>query len=101
MAQNNSRPMRGPGGPRGRGPRPKVANPGKLLMRLLSYIFKYYGFACIIVVICLFVSVFSNVQGTLFMQTLIDDYIIPLTKQASPDFTNLAHAVGRVGTNVA
>ena len=62
MAQNNSRPMRGPGGPRGRGPRPKVANPGKLLMRLLSYIFKYYGFACIIVVICLFVSVLSNVQ---------------------------------------
>ena len=30
------------------------------------------------------------------MQTLIDDYIIPLTKQASPDFTELAHAIGRV-----
>ena len=79
-----------------RGPKPKVANPGKLLARLLSYIFKNYGFACIIVVICLFIAVFSNVQGTLFMQTLIDDYIIPLTRQASPDFTDLAHAIGRV-----
>ena len=39
---------------------------------------------------------FPSVQGTLFMQTLIDDYIIPLTKQASPDFTELAHAIGRV-----
>ena len=46
-----------------RGPRPNVANPGKLLLRLLSYIFKNYGFACIVVVICLFITVFSSVQG--------------------------------------
>ena len=58
-----------------RGPRPNVKDPGKLLLRLLSYIFKNYGFACIVVVICLFITVFSSVQGTLFMQTLIDDYI--------------------------
>ena len=92
MAEKNHGPMRG----NARGPRPNVANPGKLLLRLLSYIFKNYGFACIVVVICLFITVFSSVQGTLFMQTLIDDYIIPLTKQASPDFTELAHAIGRV-----
>ena len=47
-----------------RGPRPNVANPGKLLLRLLSYIFKNYGFACIVVVICLFITVFSSVQVT-------------------------------------
>ena len=92
MAEKNHGPMRG----NARGPRPNVANPEKLLLRLLSYIFKNYGFACIVVVICLFITVFSSVQGTLFMQTLIDDYIIPLTKQASPDFTELAHAIGRV-----
>lgn len=92
MAGNQHGPMHG----NARGPKPKVKNPGKLLMRLLAYIFKNYGFACIIVVICLFINVFSSVQGTLFMQTLIDDYIIPLTKQVTPDFTNLAHAIGRV-----
>ena len=27
--------------------------------------------------VCIFVSVFANVQGTLFMQTLIDGYIMP------------------------
>ena len=72
MAEKNHGPMRG----NARGPRPNVANPGKLLLRLLSYIFKNYGFACIVVVICLFITVFSSVQGTLFMQTLIDDYIM-------------------------
>ena len=72
MAGNQHGPMHG----NARGPKPKVKNPGKLLMRLLAYIFKNYGFACIIVVICLFINVFSSVQGTLFMQTLIDDYII-------------------------
>ena len=77
MAEKNHGPMRG----NARGPRPNVANPGKLLLRLLSYIFKNYGFACIVVVICLFITVFSSVQGTLFMQTLIDDYIIPLTNR--------------------
>ena len=92
MAGNQHGPMHG----NARGPKPKVKNPGKLLMRLLASIFYNYGFACIIVVICLFINVFSSVQGTLFMQTLIDDYIIPLTKQVTPDFTNLAHAIGRV-----
>ena len=41
MAEKNHGPMRG----NARGPRPNVANPGKLLLRLLSYIFKNYGFA--------------------------------------------------------
>ena len=47
MAEKNHGPMRG----NARGPRPNVANPGKLLLRLLSYIFKNYGFACIVVVV--------------------------------------------------
>ena len=100
----NRKPATGPGGPppggpgnRGpRGPRPKVKDPGKLFMRLIRYIFKNYAIQCITVVICIFITVLASVQGTLFMQTLIDDYIIPLTKQANPDFSNLAHAILRV-----
>ena len=61
MAEKNHGPMRG----NARGPRPNVANPGKLLLRLLSYIFKNYGFACIVVVICLFITVFSECTGYL------------------------------------
>ena len=86
-----------PGGPRGpRGPLPKVQNPGKLLMRLLRYIGKKYGVHFILVLICILVSVFASVQGTKFIQTLIDDYIIPLTKQANPDFSELAKAISNV-----
>lgn len=78
------------------GPRPKVKNPGKLFLRLARYVLKNYALHCAVVVACILISVFANVQGTLFMQTLIDDYILPLTKQASPDFSGLAHAILRV-----
>ncbi|MCM1058510.1 MAG: ABC transporter ATP-binding protein/permease [Firmicutes bacterium] len=88
----------GPGGPgRGpRGPRPKIENPGKLLKRVLGYTFKDYGIQWVIVIICIFASVFASLQGTLFMRTLIDDYIVPLMKQQNPDFGELARAIGRV-----
>ena len=83
-----------PGGPRGpRGPRPKVKNPGKLLKRLLAYVAKNYAIHMVIVIICIFTSVFASVQGTKFIQTLIDDYIVPLTQQANPDFSGLAKAL--------
>ena len=92
----NKKPAPVPGGRGPRGPRPKVKNPGKLFMRLLRYILKNYAVACVIVVICIFITVFASVQGTLFMQTLIDEYILPMMKQENPDFTNLAHAILRV-----
>lgn len=86
-----------PGGPRGpRGPRPKVKNPGKLLKRLLAYVAKNYAIHLVIVIICIFTSVFASVQGTKFIQTLIDDYIVPLTKQSNPDFSGLAQALMNV-----
>lgn len=86
--------MPGPGGPRG--PKPKIKNPGKLFARLMGFIFKKYLPACIIVVICIFVSVLANVQGTMFTKNLIDDYIVPLLKTGSPDYGPLLAAMGRV-----
>lgn len=89
--------MPGPRGPRGpRGPKPKIKNPGKLFARLMGFIFKKYLPACIIVVICIFVSVLANVQGTMFTKNLIDDYIVPLLKTGSPDYGPLLAAMGRV-----
>lgn len=86
--------MPGPRGPRG--PKPKIKNPGKLFARLMGFIFKKYLPACIIVVICIFVSVLANVQGTMFTQNLIDDYIVPLLKTGNPDYGPLLAAMGRV-----
>lgn len=87
--------MPGPG-PRARGPRPKVKNPGKLLMRLLKYMMKSYGAAIVVVAVCIFIGVLANVQGTLFTQTLIDDYITPLLGTDNPDFGPLLMAIARV-----
>ena len=86
--------MPGPRGPRG--PKPKIKNPGKLFARLMGFIFKKYLPSCIIVVICIFVSVLANVQGTMFTKNLIDDYIVPLLKTGSPDYGPLLAAMGKV-----
>lgn len=86
----------GPGGPRGRGPRPKIENPGKLFKRLMRYTLKDYGVGWAVVVICIFVTVYSSLQGTMFMRTLIDEYILPLIGRENPDFSSLAGAIGKV-----
>lgn len=101
MADEKVREVKGPG-PRGqRGmPRPKIKNPGKLLKRLMGYVFRFYGPQMILVGICIVVAVLANIQGTLFTKTLIDGYINPLLKTAgeggTPDFGPLAMAILRV-----
>lgn len=84
-------------GKRVRGPVPKVKNPGKLLGRLMKYLMKSYGIQLVIVAICIFVGVLANVQGTMFMKDLIDDYITPLLGKEQPDFLPLLRAIIRVG----
>ena len=88
--------MAGPMNKRQLGPKPKIENPGKLFMRVMSYVFRFYAIHCIIVVACIFISVFANLQGTLFMQKLIDVYLPPLLTSDTPDFTPLAQAIIRV-----
>lgn len=79
-----------------RGPKPKLENPGKLFKRLMGYVLRNYTPHVVVVVICIFVGVFANIQGTLFTQTLIDEYIMPLLGTANPDFSGLARAIFRV-----
>ena len=82
--------------PMGR-PQNKVKYPGKLLMRLINYIFRDYKVHCIAVFILIFVGVIANVQGTMFTRDLIDKYITPfLLSDGTPNFSPLAHAIERV-----
>ena len=76
--------------------KPQVKNPGKLLARLMNYVFRDYKIHCILVFIFIFLGVIANVQGTMFTKNLIDDYITPFLLTDSPDFTPLARAIGRV-----
>lgn len=86
--------MPGPRGPQGG--KPKIENPGKLFLRLMKYIFSQYLWHVILVVIFIFIGVLANVQGTMFMQTLIDKYIVPMIGAEHPNFGPLAAAIGRV-----
>ena len=71
----------------------KEKNPLLLLKRLLSYIVKNYKLACFMVVVCILVSAITTLCGTLFIQKLIDNYIVPLTQMAVPDYSPLAQAL--------
>ena len=94
MAQQPKVVKMGPG--RNAGPHPKVENPGKVFKRILAYVMKQYKFQVILVLCCILLGVFAQVQGTLFMQTLIDSYILPLLAEKSNDFSGLLHAITRV-----
>lgn len=79
-----------------RGVRPTVENPGKLFKRIMGYVLKRYKIQCVIVLILIFAGVLANVQGTMFMKNLIDEYITPFLLTDNPDFSPLAHAIARV-----
>ena len=67
-----------------------------IMGRLARYIFKLYGVHLVIVLICILASVLCSLQGTMFMQNLIDDYITPMLETHSTDFGPLLGAIGRV-----
>lgn len=60
--------------------------------RLLSY-FKNYRFLMVFVFICIILSTVASVASSLFIKTLIDDYITPLVGVANPDFSELISAI--------
>lgn len=64
-----------------------------VLKRLLAYMVKNYKFSFLVVVVCIIAGAFATMQGMLFVQSLVDDYIMPLLNSENPDFTPLAHAL--------
>ena len=96
MAEHTTRPMRGPGGPGARGPRPKVEHPGRLLKRLFRLLFQNYAVHCAAVLACIIGSSLATVQGSLFLKALIDDYITPMVQTGSTDYGPLAAALWRI-----
>ncbi len=72
-------------------------NLGKTMGRVFGYMLQSYKFSFILVVLCIIGSALATLQGTLFMQSLIDDYIVPLTQMEQPDFSPLAGALFKVG----
>ncbi len=90
--------VRGPMGPkgRGRGPAPKLDNPGKTFARIMAYVGRKYKVHLFVVIICIFASTLSSVQGTMFTKTLIDEHITPMLVSGARDYSGLLAAMGRV-----
>ena len=75
------------------GKKPKKEDTIASLKFILSYISKYYKVHFAIVTVCILISSLANVRGTLFLQSLIDDYIVPFIGQQNPDMSGLLHAL--------
>ena len=68
------------------------------LARVLKETIKHYKLQCFIVLILILVSAVAGVYGSVFLQSLIDDYITPLTMTNDPDFGPLIMALIRLAT---
>lgn len=70
-----------------------------VMKRVLGCMLSHYRFSFLAVVICIVGSALATLRGTLFMQSLIDDYIVPLMQAQTPDFSSLAAALARVAAS--
>ena len=69
----------------------------QVMLRLFGYVMKNYKFSIITVLACIVVSSITSLVSTLFTRTLIDDYIVPLTQAANPEYASLLQTLFRLG----
>lgn len=65
----------------------------KTLKRLLNFVISRHRNVCIIVLLLIIVSTIANVAGSIFIKSLIDDYITPYINTTNPNFTPLFNAI--------
>ena len=70
--------------------RPRVATATKLISRVIGYMLHYYKYLFALVIVCILITAIATVVGATFPQTLVDDYITPMMKNGSRDFSGLA-----------
>ena len=63
----------------------------------MKYVLSDYKFAIITVLVCIAITSVTTLASTLFTRTLIDDYIVPLTQAANPEYTSLYEALTKLG----
>lgn len=73
------------------------ANKKSVLLRLTRYVLRHYRFSCLTVAVCIVISSVTTTISTLFTRTLIDDYVVPLTHAADPQYASLAQALFQLG----
>ena len=74
----------------------RVNTATKLISRVIRYMLHYYKFPFLLVIICILITAIATVVGATFPQTLVDDYITPMLKTGSDDFSGLASQLVRL-----
>ena len=63
------------------------------LKRVIKETITSYKIESLIVLVLIIVSSIANVYGSMFLKSLIDDYIVPLLSQKVPNYTPLLNAL--------
>lgn len=71
--------------------------PWKTAKRLMGYVAGTLRLQFVAVCVAILVSAVAGMAGPLFLQYLIDDLIVPLASQETPDFSSLLRAVILMG----
>ena len=66
------------------------------MKRVISLVIRNYKKSIIVVLIGIIISAMVNSVGASVMQNIIDNFIIPLTKESTPDYTPLLHEILRL-----
>ena len=91
---------RGPRGPHGQhqgGIQKASKEQRAVIWRLAKYVLSDYKFSILTVLACIAITSVTTLASTLFTRTLIDDYIVPLTQAANPEYTALLQTLFKLG----
>ena len=89
---------RGPRGPKGQAGFQKASKEQRaVIWRLAKYVLSDYKFSILTVLVCIAITSVTTLASTLFTRTLIDDYIVPLTEAANPEYTSLLQTLFKLG----
>ena len=89
---------RGPRGPHGQVGFQKASKEQRaVIWRLTRYVLSDYKFSILTVLVCIAITSVTTLASTLFTRTLIDDYIVPLTEAAHPEYSSLAEVLIKLG----
>ncbi len=92
--------MRGGGARRNQGTVKMPPGGMKTAARMFKMVLGSYKWSLLVVALCILVTTATTLTSTLFTRTLIDDYILPLTKESAHDFGSLAVAVFKLAAVV-
>ena len=88
----------GPRGPHGQAGFQKASKEQRaVIWRLAKYVLSDYKFSILTVLVCIAITSVTTLASTLFTRTLIDDYIVPLTEAAHPEYSSLAEVLIKLG----